>query len=472
MRNPSAFQEWNVYDSPLFWEHGVFLQPQHFQLEHLQAARSLSSALALINPYLWGIRRLAFNENSLDNGVFEVVLLDLLLPSGEWVSLPGNATLPARTFREVWTNPETPLTVYLGLAEFREQGGNVARTDDPAAISESLRFSAPLSPDQIPDLYGDGPRSEVQTLRYNLRLFFSTEAQKNVWQVPIARLIRDGEHIRADAAFAPACVDLNAVPSLHRLVRDVRDTLLSRSKQLEEYKIIAGDTGVSGVSSLHGITLFSILGVLSRNAPELDQYLAAPSIHPWTVYRSLCRLVGELSVFSATLSPLGETPQGTRALPAYDHENLFACFSAAANIISRLVNTLVIGPAYTFMLEPLRQPDILGTVMPQNALSNSYAYWLLLRTSHQDDLFRKVQTLGKLAPSSDMEAIVGQALPGIRISYTEQPPAGLPRRKDTLYFMIDQNDPLWQKVLQTGDVSFMLPNRPDDLLVQLTVIQR
>ena len=461
-----------MYDSPLFWEHGVFLQPQHFQLEHLQAVRSLSAALSLLNPYLWGVRRLSVNETALDNGVFEIVSLELLLPSGEWVVLPGNATLPARAFRDVWTNPEAPLTVFLGLAEFREMGGNVARTDDPGSISETMRFSAPLTPDQIPDLYGDGPRSEVQTLRYNLRLFFDTEERKNVWQMPVARLVRDGEHIRHDSSFAPACVDLNAVPSLHRLVRDVRDTLLSRSKQLEEYKSIAGDTGVSGVSSLHGITLFSILGVLSRNAPELDQYLAAPSMHPWPVYRSLCRLVGELSVFSATLSPLGETPQGTRALPAYDHERLFDCFSAAANIISRLVNTLVIGPAYTFMLEPLRQPDVLGTVMPQSARSNSYAYWLLLRTSRQENLARRVQTLGKLAPSSDLAAIARQALPGIRLSCAEQPPAGLPRRKDTLYFMIDQNDELWQKVLQTGDVSFMLPERPDDLIVQLTVIQR
>ena len=461
-----------MYDSPLFWEHGVFLQPQHFQLERLQDLRSMASAFALLNPYLWGIRRLAVNETALDNGVFEIVSLELLLPSGEWASVPGNASLPARAFRDAWTNPEVPLTVSLGLAPFREQGGNVVRTDEPDAVPDMVRFSAPLSPDLIPDLYGDGPRAEVQTLRYNLRLCFGPEEGKNLWKFPVARLIRDGERVLPASQFAAACVDLNAVPCLHRLVRDVRDTLLSRSKQLEEYKIIAGDTGVSGVSSLHGITLFSLLGVLSRNVPELEQFLVAPSIHPWPVYRSLCRLVGELSNFSATLSPLGETPQGARALPNYDHERLFECFSAAANIVSRLVNTLVIGPAYTFLLEPFGPGQMLGTVMPQNARSNNYAYWLLLRTACQEHLAEQVQALGKLAPSSDMAGIVSQALPGIRLSYAEQPPAGLPRRKDTLYFMIDQNDPLWQKVMQTGDVSFMLPNRPDDLLVQLTVIQR
>ena len=30
-----------MYDSPLFWEHGLFLQPQHFQLAHRQQLAAL-----------------------------------------------------------------------------------------------------------------------------------------------------------------------------------------------------------------------------------------------------------------------------------------------------------------------------------------------------------------------------------------------------------------------------------------------
>ncbi|MDO5483673.1 MAG: type VI secretion system baseplate subunit TssK, partial [Desulfovibrionaceae bacterium] len=305
-----------------------------------------------------------------------------------------------------------------------------------------------------------------------LRLCLGRDEGQDLWKLPVARLVRNGERVSLDARFAPPCVDINAVPSLHRLVRDVRDSLLSRSRQLEEYKIVTGDAEVSGVSSLHGMTLFSILGVLCRNAPEFEQILAAPSIHPWPVYRSLCRLVGELSVFSASLSPLGETPQGVRVLPVYQHEQLFECFSAAAAIISRLVDALVIGPAYTFVLEALESPHLLKTIMPQSARSNSYAYWLLLRTADSAGLARQVQALGKLAPTAEIGSIMGQALPGIRLHHREQPPAGLPRRGDTLYFSIDQNDALWQKIMQSGEITFMLPNPPDDLLVQLTVIER
>lgn len=461
-----------MYNSPPFWEHGVFLQPQHFQLAAVQSLRRISQGLALMNPWLWGVRALSVNEDALANDVFEVVSLELLLPSGAWAVVPDNATLAPRAFREAWTNPESPLTVSLGLSPLREQGGNVARTDDPAQAAEQYRFTASLAPDVVPDLYGDGPEAEVATLRYNLRLCLGPDDGRDLWKLPLARLVRDGERVRLDTRFAPPCVDINAVPALCRLVRDVRDSLLSRSKQLEEYKIVAGDAGLSEISSLHGITLFSILGALSRNAPELEHYLQAPSIHPWPVYMALCKLVGELSVFSATLSPLGETPQGERALPPYDHEHLYECFSAAFTIIARLVDTLVVGPAFTFLLDPLEGGKLLGTVMPQSARGNMYAYWLLLRTSQREGLAARVQTMGKLAPSADMHGIVGQALPGIRLLYTEQPPAGLPRRSDTLYFMIDQNDPLWQKVLQEGEVAFALPGRPDDLLAQLTVIQR
>ena len=76
-------------DNPVFWEHGVFLQPQHFQLEYIQNVRRAAAAMALLNPYLWGVRRLEVNENSIANGVFEVVSMELLLPSGEWVSCPA-----------------------------------------------------------------------------------------------------------------------------------------------------------------------------------------------------------------------------------------------------------------------------------------------------------------------------------------------------------------------------------------------
>jgi type VI secretion system protein ImpJ len=71
-----------------------------------------------------------------------------------------------------------------------------------------------------------------------------------------------------------------------------------------------------------------------------------------------------------------------------------------------------------------------------------------------------------------LRAIVARALPGVRLIRAETPPVGLPRRRDTAYFKIDQSDPLWTQVIERGDIGFFLPDAPPDAWVQLTVIRK
>ena len=218
--------------------------------------------------------------------------------------------------------------------------------------------------------------------------------------------------------------------------------------------------------------LLAILGLLGRSIPELNRWLQAPSAHPWNVYGSLCRIAGELSVFAPDMSPLGETRQGARVIPPYDHTDLYGCFSAVARVIMRLVDTLVMGPQFIFDLEPAGTPGVFSAVMPRGALSaGSYDYWLLLRSQRGKEL-ASAAALGKLAPAAEMSDVVAQALPGVRLRRSEQPPMGLPRRGDTLYFRIDSNDPLWRRLERDGEISYTLPGAPDDLRVQVTVVER
>ena len=74
--------------------------------------------------------------------------------------------------------------------------------------------------------------------------------------------------------------------------------------------------------------------------------------------------------------------------------------------------------------------------------------------------------------AAEMSDVVAQALPGVRLRRSEQPPMGLPRRGDTLYFRIDSNDPLWRRLERDGEISYTLPGAPDDLRVQVTVVER
>ncbi|MDR1463406.1 MAG: type VI secretion system baseplate subunit TssK, partial [Azoarcus sp.] len=331
-------------------------------------------------------------------------------------------------------------------------------------------FTTPLAPDLAADLHGSGPSVDVRTLRYRLHLCFGDEMREAVVRVPVARLIRDGERVRLEHGFLPPLLDIHAAPALASLLRDVRDVLLSRARQLEEFKMIGGEIAKEqdNTTSLYGVTLFAILGVISRNVPELDQLLVAPRAHPWPAFLLLARLVGELSVFSPTLTPLGETPQGEHAVPPYDHEHPYECFAAAASVITRLVDSLVVGPDFSLTLEA--RNGLWYTLMPQSARNNSYGYWLLLR-SQTEALADKAAAFGKLAPSKKLPGIVARALPGIR-TRAAAPPVGLPRRKDTAYFQIDQSDSLWGEALQDGEIGFFLPDAPPDLWAQITIIRK
>ena len=89
----------------------MFLQPQHFQLEYIQNVRRAAAAMALLNPYLWGVRRLEVNENSIANGVFEVVSMEPASALGRMGLLPRQRVAPrrapslrrGRTLRNRWT---------------------------------------------------------------------------------------------------------------------------------------------------------------------------------------------------------------------------------------------------------------------------------------------------------------------------------------------------------------------------------
>lgn len=462
-------------DRCLFWEQGTLLQPQHFQILTSQTQASAARVAGDLCPYPWGVRRLTVREDALALQQFALDELDMVLPGGEHVLLGVNAAADPRQFTEYWTDQEAPLQVWLGLAPLSLSRPNAREQQQtsPDALNLS-RFVINPEPDTVPDMYSNGPQADVHFMTYELHILFDTEKDRleSMAAVPIARIERDGERIRLVPGYVPPCLDIHASAVLIDTLRAVRNTLVARATQLAEAKILPGAMA-DGQSSFspQSLGLYTMLGVLSRYAPLADHLCETPTLHPWVAYGLLRQIVGELSMFSADISPLGENEHGVRVLPPYDHIAPGPCFEAARHIVARIVETFVVGPTHLFTLE-CRQGQWFCS-LPPSVCGTVFRYWLLVRNATgRADLSAHIARRAKLATTGLLPDLVTRSLPGVRLLPVDMPPAGLPRRADTLYFAVDQSDPLWSSIMSTGDPALFVPELPADTVIHLALIHR
>ena len=461
-------------DGSVYWHHGLFLQPQHFQATDRHLSESLELLLTTVRPWFWGAAAVEVDEGALAAGRLEFSNLSVLFPNGRGLLLatcPGNAVCAARRVPIEDIALEAGLKVYVGLRGIKPGEANVTVCDEPEAMPEAPpRWAVPAEPESLPDLYSGGPMAQVSRLRSVLRIVFGPEAANmgDHSLVPVARLLREGDTLRLDPDFAPACLSLQAAPGLLGIFAELRDRVLGKARQLEGYKNLSGRSGDMGELAV----LLMALRSLSRYAARLDHAVRGPSLAPWEAYGLLRELVAELSVFSLEVSALGETWQGERLLPDYDHENLGLCFRTARDVVVRLIEGISAGPRWAARFS---YKDPYWTVeVPQPVLAEGGEFWLVLASEQGDPvrLRASAQKLLKLSATGGMSSLLVRAVPGIPLGFSETPPAGLPRRPGALYFRIGTESPQWADVVLGRSLSIYWDDAPADLDAQLAVVGR
>jgi type VI secretion system protein ImpJ len=455
----------------IYWHQGMFMQPQHFQLTDLHAQFRNKPLLESGLPHFWGVGGLDISQAAIANRTIEITRAQLLFPDRSYVEFPGNAVIAARSFDSAWTETDKPLTVYLGLKKLSIQEKNVTLADGLPAAAVATRYISLGSPPEVPDLYSEGPAAQVRTLQHVIRIFFDGEIEDlgDYDLIPIARLARDGDAVRFSGDFIAPCYALGASETLALTIRDIRDELAGRARQLQEYKS-AGDTPKTDLDPGY-LTFLLALRSLNRASPYLFHLLETPQTHPWLVYGALRQLVGELSSFSLRFNMLGESEDGSPGLPPYDHANLGHCFTRVRAIISSLLNEITIGPEYLAILE--YESGVYAGDLPRAFFDRRNRFYLVMRTAHDPNrVVDSVLRDARLAAADDIPGLVGHALPGLELIHMTTAPQGLPRRASSYYFRIEQISQLWDAVEQQGRIALQWLDAPEDLKAEIVVLRR
>jgi len=463
-----------VPEGSVYWHHGLFLQPQHFQLTDRNLAESLAALLGVVRPWLWGVASVEIDQGALAAGRLEFTELSVLFPDGHGALLahfPGDSVCAARRVPAEMIAASEGMKVYVGLRGIKPDEPNVTVAETPDALAEApTRWAVPAEPASLNDIYSDGPTAQVRRLKNVLRIVFEPEVASmgDHSLVPVARLLREGEALRLDPAFAPACLTMTASPNLHGFMSEVRDRVLGKARQLEGYKNLSARGGGLGELSV----LLMALRSLSRFAVRLDMAVRAPTLAPWEAYSLLRELLAELSVFSLEVSALGETWEGEQLLPLYDHENPGPCFRALRDMAVRLLESISAGPRWIARFaykEPYWTVEV-----PQSVLAEGGEFWLVLSSEKADPerMRASAQNMLKLSTTEGITSLLVRAVPGIPLQFSEVPPAGLPRRPGALHFRIGTESPQWNDVTLGRSLSIYWDDAPADLDAQLAAIGR
>lgn len=465
-----------MVDRPVYWHQGLFLQPHHFQILEQRMADALAPMVAHITPYFWGLASGAVNEAALAAGRLELDGITVLFPSShEMISLPGNAVCAGRQVSVASIPVDGTLTAYVGIRSAKPGEVNVTVADTPAQMAAAAtRMAVPVAPEEVANRYGDGPPAKVRRMTYVLQLVLETELDQagDLDLIPVARLTRRGEGMALDPHFVSPCLNLCASQVLSTLLRAIRDRVLGKARELEGYKNLSARGAASGDFTL----LLMGLRTLSRYAARLDHAVAAPCLSPWQAYGMLRELVAELSVFSITISALGENGADEQRLPEYGHTRLGECFRAAHDLIVQLLEGISAGPRFVTRFV-FNDPYWTAQIPPQvlaEARTAAGDFWLVLHSQQMepDAMRESIARRLKLSPPGGMESLLVRALPGLPLSLAQGTPPGMPRMQGVVYLRIERESPLWSEVEEKGRLAMHWTDAPEDLDAQLALLAR
>lgn len=455
---------------PLFWHQGLFLQPQHFQLFDRSFQSLLMPFHNFIEPHFWGLGEIEIQKTALGIKSFNLLKGIFLFPDGTYVVLPGNAVFEARTFNEAWVEGGKPFPIYIGIKRWNDAGENVTVLDTLENISViTTRFVSLADPEEVKDLHSGGPSGQIKRLHYVLKIIWETEREQfgDYILIPLAQLEKMGEEIRLSERFVPPCLTISGSEPLLKLIKEMRDQLAARSRQLEEYKRQKGiQTAEFGSRDM---VYLLALRSLNRYVPILFHFTEVKQVHPWAVYGVLRQLIGELSSFSEKVNVMGESGDGNRMLPNYDHLNLWECFSSAQALVSKLLDEITAGPEYVIRL--VYDGTYYAAELKPAIFEGRNRFYLVLKTeADPKSAIQSVAAIAKLSSREHLPILIARALTGIGLEHLPVPPQELPRRANSIYFAVDHHSDQWALVQKGHNIALYWDSAPEDMEVELMVV--
>lgn len=442
------------------WSRGMFLTPQHFQTADNWLDEALQFRFTASNFANWGVIDIGIQEESLANGVFVLQACRGILPDGGLFSVPDpDGAPPGRDIKAHFRADQDALDVFLSLPERHEGGKNFAQAAETPMGPGTSRYTAATL--EVIDENGYGESKGVQVATKNLRLLFADENRDGFDSIRIARVVRSAAGIyMLDPEFIAPCLDIGSSAYLMNLLRRQVEILISKSDSLNAVRRQRGQA-LAGFSFNDAAT-FWLLHTVNSAVPELQHIWSVRRGHPEDLWVRLIELAGALSTFA--LDPKA------RDLPRYDHDNLGPCFTALDQKVRALVETVIPSKCISIPLRQVERSLWTGAITNDEHFRNTAFFLALKANIGVDELIPKTVALVKVAPPDEIQNLVRLALPGVLLRHEPNVPAAITFKLNNQYFTINQGGRLWERIVQSRNISLFIPPEIVDAQPELLVV--
>lgn len=445
----------------VLWGEGLFLRPQHFQLQDAYHEQRLNHMIQASLPFAYGIQSIEFDETQLGMNILALSRIKMVWQDGEIYRAPELDLLPEPIQLDT-LNLRTEMAIYLALPMIQASKQNLHHQDH----SQSSRYHSYLS--STHDLFTNAATAEITLVRRRaeFKIFEISQGPEQVldgyFYLPIGTMKRQSSgNFVLDHKFIPPILHIEASENLLNNLKRTLNIIRAKIKTIQnnnrenEQKLIEFRSG--------DIVSFWLVNALNTAHATLNHILQYPRIHPERLYSELLRLTGSLLTFS--------TAYAVDHLPQYQHHHLQESFGQLDVILRELLDTIISNRYISIALKETRPSYWVGS-LETDKISRDTRFYLAVSSSVMPahDLIAYVPIRFKVGSTVDVEQRVIAALPAVPVQHLIQVPTAIPVRSGVSYFEIEPNNELYQRMLESETICVYIPSGFQDISIELIAV--
>jgi len=434
----------------LHWHQGLFLQPQHFEF----LEQSLEEKIKFIsqnNPYFWGVKEFEVDEESLLHNELKLSKLKIILKNGTIITNENSIII------NKLLSPTTPKTlIYIGIQNLNNDA-NVEEINDFSNLKGNKTFVSDVNGEEVYDLYEKDEKVNIRFLKYVVKLFTEDEVKNiaNYHLVPILEL-KNEDGFELDR-YIPPVININDFLPLKNLIKRIYEIISIKINNLNEYKLPFS----SNYSSDKYMKFLMVLQILNRYATDFYIFFETQNTHPLKVYKTLRKLIAEISVFSNRIDYLGNT-NNKKLLNNYNHTNLKLVFDSFKTLIDELLDEIIIGPEYMINLQ--KENGIFYSKLEPYLFEKEYNFYLIVKPINIQTFHQNI--LAKISSKEKIDTLIQRALDGVKIEKIDAI-EGIPIRDNVIYLQIDIHSKEWLIIKQYLNISIFIDEVEEITLIAM-----